>query len=235
MENLRILARLPQIVKGKPAPARAVGCKTHFAEAEGLVILSRSVSQLSSIPKFKNERTMPFTRNQTEDRSELHDLVHGWGKIVTRRAFGETGPGLDLDFDAIESLAVNMAQTLTRGTIEEILRQQVQLLGDQQPCPQGSRPCPLEKAPRTVAVRGGTIDYIARQRMIPPGLATRLGRHPIRHSRHRLGNEQRSRSGSDRLDFLLDLGNLSSPKKLKTKNVTVQSPHGTEFAPRHIE
>jgi hypothetical protein len=102
---------------------------------------------------------MPFTRNQTEDRSELHDLVYGWGKIVTRRAFGETGPGLDLDFDAIESLAVDMAQTLTRGTIEEILRQQVQLLGGQQPCPQCSRPCPLEKAPRTVAVRGGTIDY----------------------------------------------------------------------------
>ena len=42
---------------------------------------------------------MPFTKNQTKDRDELYDLVYGWGKVVTRRAFGEAGPGLDLDFD----------------------------------------------------------------------------------------------------------------------------------------
>ena len=102
---------------------------------------------------------MPFIKSQPEDRSELRDLVYGWGKVITRRAFGEAGPGLDLDFDSIESLAVDMAQTLTRGTIEEILRIQFQLLGDQQPCPQCSRSCPVQKAARTLAVRGGTIDY----------------------------------------------------------------------------
>jgi hypothetical protein len=102
---------------------------------------------------------MPFTKGQPDDRSDLRDLVYGWGKVVTRRAFGEAGPGLELDFDSIESLAVDLAQTLTRGTIEEILRQQSQLLGDHQNCPECSRSCPVEKAPRTVAVRGGTIAY----------------------------------------------------------------------------
>ena len=102
---------------------------------------------------------MPFTKNQTEDRSELRDLVYGWGKIVTRRAFGEAGPGLDLDFDSIESLAVDMAQTLTRGTIEEILRSQFQLLGDQQPCPQCSRLVRLRKNPGPWRFVVGTIDY----------------------------------------------------------------------------
>ena len=58
---------------------------------------------------------MPFTQNQTEDRSELRDGVYGWGKLVTRRAVGEAGPGLDRDFDSMESLAVDMAQTRTRG------------------------------------------------------------------------------------------------------------------------
>jgi hypothetical protein len=29
-------------------------------------------------------------------------LAEGWGKIVTRRAFGDDGPGLDLDFDTPE-------------------------------------------------------------------------------------------------------------------------------------
>ncbi len=65
---------------------------------------------------------MPFAKSKPEDRSELRDLVYGWGRIVTQRAFGEAGPGLALDFDSIESLAVDMAQALTRGTIEEILR-----------------------------------------------------------------------------------------------------------------
>jgi hypothetical protein len=102
---------------------------------------------------------MPFTKNQTQDQSELRDLAYGWGKIVTRHAFGEAGPGLDLDFDSIESLAVDVARAVTRGTIEEILRRQSQLLGDQQACPQCSRLCPVEKEPRTVAVRGGAIDY----------------------------------------------------------------------------
>jgi hypothetical protein len=102
---------------------------------------------------------MPFTKCQPEDRSDLRDLAYGWGKIVTRRAFGDAGPGLDLDFDAIESLAVDMAQALTRGTIEEILRTQFQRLGDHQLCPECARPCPVQKAPRTLAVRGGTVTY----------------------------------------------------------------------------
>src|SRR5271166_6057059 len=117
-------------VKSASPWAETRGWKTHFAELRWLDILSRSVFQFLSIRKFKDELTMPFIRSQPEDRSELRDLVYGWGKVITRRAFGEAGPGLDLDFDSIESLAVDMAQTLTRGTIEEILRIQFQLLGD---------------------------------------------------------------------------------------------------------
>jgi hypothetical protein len=103
---------------------------------------------------------MPFTKSQPEDLSELRDLAYGWGKVVTRRAFGEAGPGLDLDFDSIEDLAVEVSHALTLGTIEEILQTQFQLLGAEQPCPQCSRPCTVQKAPRTLAIRGGaTIPY----------------------------------------------------------------------------
>ena len=42
---------------------------------------------------------MPFTKAQLEDSSELRDMAYGWGKIVSRRAYGEEGPGLDVDFD----------------------------------------------------------------------------------------------------------------------------------------
>jgi hypothetical protein len=103
---------------------------------------------------------MPFTKSQPEDLSELRDLAYGWGKVVTRRAFGEAGPGLDLDFDSIETLAVEVSQALTIGTIEEILQTQFQLLGAEQPCPQCSRLCTVQRAPRTLAIRGGaTIPY----------------------------------------------------------------------------
>ena len=86
---------------------------------------------------------MPFTKGQTDDFHELRDLAYGWGKIVTRRAYGEEGPGLDLDFDSIESLAVDMGQAVIRGTIEEVLRSQLQRLGDHQPCPGGNIRHPL--------------------------------------------------------------------------------------------
>ena len=57
------------------------GWKTHFAELRWLDILLRSVFQFLSIRKFKDELTMPFIRSQPEDRSELRDLVYGWGKV----------------------------------------------------------------------------------------------------------------------------------------------------------
>ena len=102
---------------------------------------------------------MPFTKSQPEDLSELRDLAYGWGKVVPRRAFGEAGPGLDLDFNSIETLAVEVSQALTR-SIEEILQTQFEFLGVEQPCPQCSRLCPVQKAPRTLAIRGGaTIPY----------------------------------------------------------------------------
>jgi hypothetical protein len=36
---------------------------------------------------------------------EIRDLAAGWGKIVAPRAFGDPGPGLDVDFDTMEQVA----------------------------------------------------------------------------------------------------------------------------------
>jgi hypothetical protein len=129
---------------------------------------------------------MPFTKGQSDDRSELRDTAYGWGKVVARRAYGEEGPGLDLDFDSIESLAVDMGQAVIRGTVEEILKTQFKRLGDHQPCPSCQRACPVDKAPRTIQVRGGTIQYdepvchcpACRRDFFPspPDLAARLAR-----------------------------------------------------------
>ena len=49
-------------------------------------------------------------------------MAYGWGKIVSRRAYGEEGPGLDIDFESIESMAVDIGQAVIKGAIEETLK-----------------------------------------------------------------------------------------------------------------
>jgi hypothetical protein len=148
--------------------------------------MSRRLSQISSSPKFKDEHTMPFTKGQPDDLSHLRDMAYGWGKVVSRRAYGDEGPGLDIDFDSIESLAVDVGQAVVRGAIEEALKTQLKLLGDHQPCPECSRACPVGKQSRSIQVRGGRISYdepvghcpVCRRDFFPspPDLAARLAR-----------------------------------------------------------
>ena len=108
---------------------------------------------------FKDEHTMPFTKSQTDDPSDLRDMAYGWGKVVSRRAYGDDGPGLDIDFDSIESLALDIGQAVIQGAIEETLKTQLKLLGDHQACPGCARACPVKIASRTIQVRGGPIEY----------------------------------------------------------------------------
>jgi hypothetical protein len=121
--------------------------------------MSIGASQILLRPKFKEEHIMPFAKAQPDESSQLRDMAYGWGKIASRRAYGDEGPGLDIDFDSMESLAVDVAQAVVRGTLEDILKTQLKLLGDYQPCPECSRACPVEKKARSIQVRGATIEY----------------------------------------------------------------------------
>src|SRR5258705_12671611 len=86
---------------------------------------------------------------------EIRDLAAGWGKIVARRAFGDGGPGLDTDFEAMEQLAGAAAAGLTEGALATLLEQQAQALGDQVPCPDCGTPCAVHREPRTLQLPGG--------------------------------------------------------------------------------
>ena len=90
-----------------------------------------------------------------KDLAEIHALARQWGKIVVRRAFGDQGPGLDVDLDAMEQVAAAAAAGLTAGALEEATQKQAQQLPQQQPCPSCGRPCPTQPQPRPVVVRGG--------------------------------------------------------------------------------
>ena len=92
-----------------------------------------------------------------EEIRELRQLAARWGKIVAKRAFGEDGPGLDVDLSTMEQIAHAAAEGLTEGTLQILLGQQAQRLGDEQPCPDCGRPCLVEREPRTLHVKGTDI------------------------------------------------------------------------------
>src|SRR5262249_56011498 len=80
-----------------------------------------------------------------EELQELHHLAAQWGKIVARRAFGDDGPGLDVDLEAMEQIAQAAATGLTEGTLQTLLEQQAQALGEHPPSPQCGRPCAVRR------------------------------------------------------------------------------------------
>jgi hypothetical protein len=92
-----------------------------------------------------------------EDLRELRDLAARWGKIVARRAFGDDGPGLDVDLDAMEQIARAAATGLTEGTLQTLLEQQADALGQQQPCPDCGRLCGVRREPRPLQVQGAAL------------------------------------------------------------------------------
>jgi hypothetical protein len=90
---------------------------------------------------------------------DIRTFAAQWGKIVARRAFGDAGPGTDLDFDALEQIARAAAAGLTQGTLDTLLELQAQALGDQQPCPGCGRPCLLRRQERLLTIRGGQLTH----------------------------------------------------------------------------
>lgn len=90
-----------------------------------------------------------------KDLAEIHALAKQWGKIVVRRAFGEEGPGLDVDLDCMEQVAAAAAAGLTQGALEEATGKQAQHLPAEQPCPTCGHLCPSQPQPRPIVVKGG--------------------------------------------------------------------------------
>ena len=98
---------------------------------------------------------MMRTRLKPEDLRNIRELAAEWGKIVARRAFGPEGPGLDVDFTALEEVALEAARGLTEGTLASLLEQQASALGDEQPCPDCGRACRVTREPRVLHLNGG--------------------------------------------------------------------------------
>jgi len=110
---------------------------------------------------------MSTPRLTPEDLDQLRALAAQWGKIVSKRAFGENGPDLDVDFRTMEQIAAAAAQGLTEGTLQLLLEQQAQRLPEEQPCPDCGRPCPTQPHQRSLTARGAEVEQIERVAYCP--------------------------------------------------------------------
>ncbi len=100
------------------------------------------------------------TRKPTpEDLERITELAKRWGKIVVQEQWGEQGPGLDVNLEQMEQVALAAVRGLLAGTLQTATEQQAQQLGDQQPCPDCGRLCPLVSEDRTLTTGGGTFQH----------------------------------------------------------------------------
>jgi hypothetical protein len=88
---------------------------------------------------------------------ELRELAAQWGKIIARRAFGDDGPGLAIDLDAMEQIAQAATAGLNEGTLQTLLERQANALGEQQRCPDCGHVCAVGRQERPLQVQGGTL------------------------------------------------------------------------------
>src|SRR5277367_5261531 len=78
-----------------------------------------------------------------EDLARIEDLAKRWGKVVVKEQWGDGGPGLDVDLDQMEQVAMAAVRGLLAGTLEVATGEQAQHLRDHQSCPDCGRSCPL--------------------------------------------------------------------------------------------
>ncbi len=102
-------------------------------------------------------RVMSTRRFTAEELDRLRELAAEWGKIVSKRAFGDDGPGLDVDFRTMEQIATAAAQGLTEGALQQMLQQQAQKVPEESPCPACGTLCPTQTHTRALAAQGATV------------------------------------------------------------------------------
>jgi hypothetical protein len=115
-----------------------------------------------ALPTFSNLKdglVMGSRKLTPQDLESITQLGKSWGKIVVRRAFGEQGPGLDVDLTQMEEMALAAARGLTAGALEEAIAQQAQQLGPEPPCPHGGHVGSVGSDERPLEGRGGTFPH----------------------------------------------------------------------------
>ena len=135
------------------------GCKTPFAPTGGIVMMSSRLSHFARSPSSRTNTPCRSPRVSPTICPTFATWLTGGGKLFPDVPMGTKGRGSTSTSIPSSPLAVDMGQAVIKGAIEEVLRTQLKLLGDHQPCPACARACPVDTESRTIQVRGGTIQY----------------------------------------------------------------------------
>lgn len=98
-------------------------------------------------------------KHTSDDLQAFFELGRNWGKIASRHAFGEDGPGLDVDLTDMEQVANAVMRGVAAGTLEAATTQQARRLEGNQPCPGCGRSCPVVRDTRPVTARTGPFEH----------------------------------------------------------------------------
>jgi hypothetical protein len=90
-------------------------------------------------------------------QKELLELAQAWGKVIARRACEAQALKPDTHITPLEDLAFQVGQALTQGTLNALLQQHAQQLPAEVPCPDCQTPCPVERVPHVLHLRGGGV------------------------------------------------------------------------------
>jgi hypothetical protein len=139
-----------------------------------------------------------------EELQAVSRLAKQWGKMVVKQAFGEQGPGLDVDFAQMEEVACAAARGLSEGALEAATGQQGQLLGEKQPCPDCGKLCTVGSEERPLRAKGAVVSLrepkcycpACRRDFFPSASGVEAGRarlqsdddvsHPVRDGRSKI-------------------------------------------------
>lgn len=104
---------------------------------------------------------MAHVQDEIGKRAELRLRAMELGKKMALAAYGDDGPGLDVDLTAIEDLAGELSQALVAGVCEEAARRQAQRIGPVHACPGCGRECAVEtpSEARPIQTRHGPFQW----------------------------------------------------------------------------
>ena len=150
-----MLPDMPTVKQWRAILSTEKECRTHFARQIEEGRIGGWKFARADFPNLKDDNVMATRKFTPEELRAITRLAKQWGKIVVRHAFGDQGPGLDVDLAQMEEVAYAAAQGLTAGALEEATAQQGEKLAEQQPCPQCHTLCPVTPEERPIQAKGG--------------------------------------------------------------------------------
>lgn len=92
-------------------------------------------------------------------RDELAQVARLIGESLSRRAFGERGPDLNVTLADIEQFLRPLVEAMAGGFLAVSAKEQTQRLAETMPCPDCGRECPRSDHERTLRAEHGAFTW----------------------------------------------------------------------------